>query len=35
LEALIDYNKSLVRLYRLLGTTLEEKGITATMLESG
>lgn len=32
-EAILDYNKSLVRLYQLLGTTLEENGITAGMLE--
>lgn len=34
LAAVIDYNKSLVRLHQLLGTTLEENGITAAMLES-
>jgi len=34
-EALIDYNKSLVRLYQVLGTTLEESGITLDIPGSG
>lgn len=34
-RALIDYNKSLVTLYQSLGTTLEESGVTAKMLEKG
>ncbi len=34
-RALIDYNKSLIALYQKLGTTLEESGITAKMMEQG
>ncbi len=32
-EALIDYNKALVRLYQTVGTTLEESGIKADILD--
>ncbi len=34
-RALIDYNKSLVTLYQSLGTTLEESGVSAKLLEKG
>jgi outer membrane protein TolC len=33
LVSLIDYNQSMVRLYQILGTTLEQNGITANMLQ--